>query len=112
MTPSSDAAEVQALAEQLAEYKAAVRDVVLMLGHVGDRPVDLRDAVGQLERLVDGYDLSANDLLGLAERVRDGLWHRERAEQLLADARAVCVRRTQERDAARDALQRHVLSRC
>lgn len=100
------AEEVARLSEQLAEYRSAVADVVALLGHVGDSPDDLRDAVGQLERLLAGDDVERTDLTGLAEQVRRALWDRQRALALRDDARAVCERRTQERDEALAALRR------
>lgn len=92
---TSLAEEVASLSEQLAEYQAAVGDVVRMLGHEGDSPDDLRDAVGQVDALLGGEDsVDRNDLTGLAEQVR-------RALMLLRDTRVVCERRTAERDEAR-----------
>lgn len=64
------AEEVARLSELLAEYRAAVGDAVTLLGHDGDSPDDLRDAVGQIARLLAGEDLDRNDLTGLAEDVR------------------------------------------
>lgn len=95
------AAEVAALSERLAEYQAAVADATEMLGHSGDAPVDLVDALGQVEALLAGEDsFERNDLAGLAEKVRAALWDRDRARMLLAQTRAVCERRTAERDEA------------
>ena len=94
------AEEVARLSEQLAEYREAVADAVELFGHAGDSPDDLRDAVGQLERLLAGEDVERDDLTGLAEQVRRALWDRLRALALRDDARAVCERRTQERDEA------------
>lgn len=56
--------------EQLAEYRGVVGYVVVQLGHVGDEPVDLTDALEQIERLIKGEDLERTDLEGIAEDVR------------------------------------------
>lgn len=65
------AEEVAALAEQVAAYKDAVAETTAALGHTGDAPDDLRDAVGQIvERLLRGRDLDSSDLTGAAEVVR------------------------------------------
>jgi hypothetical protein len=50
-----------------------------------------------------------HDLTGLAETVRQVLWHRERSHLLLADARHTCEQRAAERDQAR--LERDAVSR-
>jgi hypothetical protein len=63
-------AQIAELSERLAEYRTVVGEVVQTLGHVGDEPDDLRDAVGQIEALLNGTDsLKRNDLAGLAEQV-------------------------------------------
>lgn len=67
---ASLAAEVQDLAERLAAYQDAVADVTRSLGHAGDGPEDLHDAVGQIvDRLLRGQDLDA-PLTGAAEQIR------------------------------------------
>lgn len=68
---SSLAEEVASLSEQLIEYQHAVSDVVEALGHRGDSPDDLRDAVAQItDRLLCGRDLDATTLTGTAEVIR------------------------------------------
>jgi hypothetical protein len=58
------------LESQVAAYQDAVRDVVSQLGHEGDDPADLRDAVGQVvDRLLQGQDLTT-PLTGAAEVIR------------------------------------------
>lgn len=73
---STLAEEVVTLSERLAAYESAVADVVALLGHAGNGPDDLRDAVGQLERLLAGHDRESNDLTGLAEQLRK-VMHRD-----------------------------------
>ena len=64
------ASEVQDLSEKLVAYQDVVGDVVSTLGHEGDSPEDLRDAVGQIsERLLHGLDLDS-PLTGTAEVIR------------------------------------------
>jgi hypothetical protein len=64
------AAEVQDLSEQLIAYQDAVAEVVKTLGHQGNTPTDLRDAVAQItDRLLRGRDLDT-PLTGTAEVVR------------------------------------------
>lgn len=70
MSDSDLQARIQALAEGLAEYKSTVADAAALLGHRGSEPIDLRDALGQIERLVAGHDLDRSDLTGLAEAIR------------------------------------------
>lgn len=96
-----DAAElrehVSSLAAELAEYRAEIGYVVELLGHVGDTPDDLRDAVGQLEALLSGEESTERaDLTGLAELVRAALYDRDRARELARGAEQQCARRTAE----------------
>lgn len=77
MSSSSLAEEVVTLSERLAAYQSTVADVVSLLGHSGDDPDDLRDAVGQIERLLAGEDQESNDLTGLAETLRLALLDRD-----------------------------------
>lgn len=67
---SNLAEECMRLSEQLIAYREAVAEAVALLGHTGCEPEDLRDAIGQLERLLAGKDLDRNDLRGFAEQVR------------------------------------------
>jgi hypothetical protein len=62
-------AEIAQLSERVIAYEAAVGDVVALLGHEGNDPDDLRDAVGQIERLLAGKDRDV-ELTGLAEQLR------------------------------------------
>lgn len=65
--------DIVVLESQVAAYQSAVRDVVEQLGHVGDEPEDLRDAVGQItDRLLHGHDLTT-PLTGTAEIIRIAL---------------------------------------
>jgi hypothetical protein len=61
--------EITQLSERVIAYEAAVGDVVALLGHEGNDPDDLRDAVGQIERLLAGKDRDV-ELTGLAEQLR------------------------------------------
>lgn len=72
-----DEATVRRLTEQLEErdeelriYRETIADVVELLGHEGCEPVDLRDAVGQIERLLDLRDLEVEGFTGLARRLQ------------------------------------------
>ena len=96
------AAEVEALSEKLASLQDVVREVVELLGHEGADADALRDAVGQIERLLDGKDHDGA-FTGLAEKLRLALApappcevspEQRRAAMLsLISERAVFVRR-------------------
>jgi hypothetical protein len=105
-------AQLVACHERLAAYADTVADVTERLGHEGNEPGDLLDALGEIEGMLAGDVTSEpHDLTGLAEQVRQALWHRERARLLLADARSTCDRRAAERDQAileRDAVAREL----
>ena len=81
---------IQAQAERLAEYETVISDATELLGHSGSEHVDLRDAIGQIERLLAGEDLDATNLEGLAEDIRVVLRACKRASKTLADALAQC----------------------
>lgn len=110
-------AQLAACQEKLAAYVDVVADVVERLGHEGREPCDLLDALGEVEGMLLGKVTNEpHDLAGLAEQVRQALWHRDRARLLLSDARNTCEQRASERDLAileRDAAARahaHVLA--
>lgn len=106
-------AQLAACQERLAAYVDVVADVVERLGHEGNEPDDLLDALGEIEGMLAGKVTNEpHDLTGLSEVCRQALWHRDRARLLLADARSTCDHRAAERDAAileRDAAARELV---
>jgi len=64
------AQEVQLLSEQLAEYREVVAEVTRLFGHAGSQPGDLQDAIGQIERILRGYDLDIVGFTGMTEDIR------------------------------------------
>lgn len=103
-------AQLEVCQERLATYVDVVADVVERLGHEGNEPGDLLDALGEIEGMLAGKITSEpHDLAGLAEVTRQALWHRDRARLLRDDARNTCEQRAAERDRAileRDAVAR------
>lgn len=82
-------AQISNLSEQLAEYRMVVCSVVEQLGHSGNSPDDLYDAVTQIVALVDGEDSAERtDLTGLADRVCRLVRDRDQAVALLSSVRS------------------------
>jgi hypothetical protein len=90
-------AQLAACQERLNAYVDVVADVVERLGHEGSEPSDLLDALGEIEGMLTGKITNEpHDLAGLAEQVRQALWHRDQGRLLLADAHNTCEQRARE----------------
>ena len=61
--------ELELIQQQRDVLAIAIAETTEMLGHEGCDAVDLRDAIGQLKRLLNGKDLD-DELEGLAARIQ------------------------------------------